>query len=250
MLFHAVSKSLSTLIFILIAALSSPHSFAAETNIPLALSFHVVTKLDIPKGSQNLKSWISEDDIKNKVLPEVNRIWKTANISFYLDSVSFTPSLNPSDKKQITGYIANAQRDEDGKSDPERIELLSNLINFENENPNSINIYFVPYLGEASQGHAKRKLKRAFIGQWTDKPSKGKSAPEHFKLVEKGAFKEGSIARTVAHEIGHILNLKHPEKDKQTQFNLLMGGKKAGYELTKKEKEQARKRATKINSPS
>ena len=238
----------STIIFIF--ALWSTFSHAADAHIPLTVRFHVVTKLEIPKGSHYLKSWISEEDLKSKVLPEVNRIWKTANISFNLDKVVFTPSLNPSDKRQITGYIANAERDDDGKADPERITLLSKLINFEDENPNAINIYFVPYLGEASQGHAKRKFKRAFIAQWTDKSSKGKKAPEQFKLVEKGPFKEGSIARTVAHEIGHILNLKHPDKDKQTQFNLLMGGKKAGYELTKKEIEQARRKASRLNSPS
>jgi len=252
---QAVGTSIKALILSLcfiVTLLTSIASKANETNIPLTVRFHVVTKLEIPKDSQHLKSWITEDDIKNKILPEVNRIWKAANISFNLDTVLFTPSLNPSNKKQITGYIANAERDEDGKSDPERIKLLSNLISFENENenPNAINIYFVPYLGEASQGHAKRKLKRAFIGQWTDKPSKGKSTPEHFKLVEKGTFKEGSIGRTVAHEIGHILNLKHPDRATQTQFNLLMGGKKAGYGLTKKEIQQARKKATKLNSPS
>jgi hypothetical protein len=250
MQFQTINSSIKALLFSFIFSftlLTSLTSQANETNIPLTLRFHVVTKLDIPKDSHKLKSWITEDDIKNKVLPEVNRIWKTANISFNLDSVLFTPSLHPSNKKQITGYIANAKRDEDGKADPERIELLSNLINFENENPNAINIYFVPYLGEASQGHAKRKIKRAFIGQWTDKPSKGKNAPERFKLVENGVFKEGSIGRTVAHEIGHILGLKHPEKTTQTQINLLMGGKKAGYSLTKKDVEKARQRAKKIS---
>ena len=245
-----VTSKLFSSTIILIFALWSTFSHAANANIPLTVRFHVVTKLEIPKGTHHLKSWISEDELKNKVLPEVNRIWKAANISFNLDKVVFTPSLNPADKKQITGYIANAERDDEGKADPERIKLLSNLINFDNENSDAINIYFVPYLGEASQGHAKRKLKRVFIGQWTDKQSKGKSAPERFKLVEKGPFKEGSVARTVAHEIGHILNLKHPEKEKQTQFNLLMGGKKAGYELTKKEIEQARRKATRLNSPS
>ncbi len=249
MQFQAKDLSMQTFMIGLLLSFTLLVSFSAhavESTIPLSIRFHVVTKLAIPKDSQHLKSWISEDDIKNKVLPEVNRIWKMANISFNLDSIFFTPSLNPSNKDQITGYLANAIRDEDGKSDPERIKLLSDLVNFENDHPHIINIYFVPYLGEASQGHAQRRFKRAFVGQWTDKPSKGKKTPERFKLVEKGAFNEGSIARTVAHEIGHILNLKHPDKSKQTQFNLLMGGKKAGYSLSKKEIEKARKKAKAI----
>lgn len=232
---------------ILVCLIVSHSSFAADKEIRLPIRFHIVTDMEIRKGSQTLKTWISDEDIKSAVLPEINRIWKTANISFILDSIEVKKSLKPTNKKQITGYLANADRDENGKSDPERIKLLSQLISFEQENPKGLNIYFVPYLGETSQGHAKRSLRRAFVGQWTDKASKGKHAPERFKLVEKGTFKEGSIARTVAHEIGHLLNLKHPDKTKQTEFNLLMGGKKAGYSLTKKEIKRARKKAKELS---
>lgn len=232
---------------ILICLLVSDSGLAADKEIRLPIRFHIVSDMEIPKGSQILKTWISEEDIKSLLLPELNRIWKTANISFIVDSIEVNKSLNPPNKKQITGYLANADRDENGKADPERIKLLSQMINFNQETPKGLNIYFVPYLGETSQGHAKRSFRRAFVGQWTDKASKGKRAPERFKLVEKGTFKEGSIARTVAHEIGHLLNLKHPDKATQTEFKRLMGGKKPGYSLTSKEIKRARKKAKELS---
>ncbi len=222
-------------------------SLTAEENIiKVPLTFHIINDLKIPKGSVPLKSWLSEEDLKVHVLPEINRIWKPANIEFVLDQVKQSSALNPSNKQQITGYIANAVRDESGNSDPQRIELLSQLIDFSHENPHTLNIYFVPYLGEASQGHAKRKLKRAFIGQWSDKESKGKYLPERFQLIEKGTFRSGSMARTVAHEIGHLLGLAHPDKQNQKEFNQLMGGKKPGYTLGKEDIKRARKHAQKL----
>lgn len=220
----------------------------AESIINIPVRFHIVTDLEIKKDRLSLDTWITERDIKTSVLPEINRIWASANIQFSLDSIITSPYLKVPDQHSIKQFIANAHRNEDGESDPERIKQLSKLINFQHENANSLNIFFVPYLGEASQGNAKRKLQRAFIAQWTDKPSKGKRAPERFQLIEHGSFKEGSLSRTTAHEIGHLLGLKHPDKKTQTSFNLLMGGKNAGYSFTEEEIKQARKNAKKLSS--
>ena len=230
----------------LLSLLTTSHAVAYEKVIRVPLNFFIITELSIPKGAYNLTSWIQDGQIRKSVLPEINRIWKPANIEFYDKLILVRAAIDSPKKEEISEYLASAERDESGKSDPERIAKLSELINFNEETDKTLNIYLVPYLGEASQGHAQRKLRRAFIAQWTDKPSKGEQKPERFQMLEPGEFKEGSMARTIAHEIGHLLKLSHPEKEEQTEFYRLMGGKQPGYRLTADEIERARKYALKL----
>jgi hypothetical protein len=83
------------------------------------------------------------------------------------------------------------------------------------------------------------------LGQWTDKPSRGKRPPEKCLLVERGDFKQGSFSRTAAHELGHILGLKHPDAP---PLHRLMGGGNPGNELTDEEKALARKTAAALSA--
>ena len=245
-------RLLKTARLLLIAAifslLTTSQVLAYQKLISVPLNFFIITELSIPKDTYHLTSWIQEGQIRKTVLPEINRIWKQANIEFYDKMILVRSAKNLSKKKEISEYLANAARDEYGKSDPERITKLSELIDFSEETAKTLNIYLVPYLGEASQGHAQRKLRRAFIAQWTDKPSKGELKPERFQLREQGEFKDGSLARTIAHEIGHLLKLSHPEKEEQTVFHRLMGGKQPGYQLTADEVERARRQAIKLTN--
>jgi hypothetical protein len=219
---------------------------AYEKNLRVPLNFFIITQISIHKDSLNLTSWIQEDQIRKYVLPEINRIWMPANIEFYARMILIRPALAPNNKHEITEYLAKAKEDHDANSDPERIAMLSQLISFEEETSRTLNIYLVPYLGQATKGHAIRKERRAFIAQWTDKIRNEQSSPERFNLIEKGNFIEGSIARTIAHEIGHLFKLTHPELESQTVFNRLMGGNKPGYDLTADEISLARKYARKL----
>lgn len=191
-------------------------------------------------------SWVRAEDVSNTIMPEINRIWRKAGIVFKLENIFQNPGTNPQDKSKLIVDIIDARRDSQGKSDPKRIKKLNKLINWDNLHPNAINVYLVPYLGEKSQGNAKPRHRLVLIGQWTDKSSKARNAPEKFQLTESMPFKKGSLSRTVAHEIGHVLGLKHPDKKTQSTFGLLMGGKKAGYSLTQTEIETARRNAVKI----
>lgn len=172
-----------------------------------------------------MTSWVTQDDIRNIVMTEVNAIWHAAGIRFEPVCVRSSQSLKPPQKQRLLEGIANARRDADGRSDPGRIKKLKRLIDFTDERAGAINIYFVPYLGEKSQGHAKRKRKQIFIGQWSDKKANG-APPKKFQLTESRPFKDGSVSRTLAHELGHVLGLKHPDKKLQEEFDLLMGGSK------------------------
>ncbi len=193
-----------------------------------------------------MQSWVSDADITQVIMPEVNRIWAPAKITFTLDQVVLSKSPDSSQKQSLIRGIVNSHRDEKGRSDPKRIKKLNKLIDWSMHRPEVINIYLVPYLGEKSQGNAKSETKRIFVGQWTDKKVQSTQGPEKFQLVEQGAFKKGSLSRTVAHEIGHILGLKHPDRASEHEFNRLMGGKKAGYALTSEELQTARRKAMQL----
>ena len=87
--------------------------------------------------------------------------------------------------------------------------------------------------------------RQAVIGVWTDKPSHGKNPPVKTLLIEPEPMKVGSLARTIAHELGHNLGLAHPPKGEPSPVGRLMGGGKQGYALMPAEITKARQTAGK-----
>lgn len=219
----------------------------AEAIVRVPVRFHIVTDLPMKKDGLVMRSWLTEQAIRHTVLPEVNRIWARADIAFELESVVRASALAPPDRDRLVRHIVGAHRNSDGESDPARIRSLQRLVDFSGEHPSAVNVWFVPYLGEASQGNTRRKLRRVFVGEWSDKASKGRQRPEKFQLIESAPMHKGSLSRTVAHELGHVLGLGHPDKGSQQVFGLLMGGRRAGYDLTRDEIETARRHAWRLS---
>lgn len=226
----------------MLTLLGYAHVFA-EGVIRLPLKIHLVENLPMEKRGVEMHNWITKHDIEARVLPEVNYIWRTAKIKFYLDEVVKNTSPDEPKKEKHIAYLTKASRDSEGKADPKRVKKLKKLVDWSQFSPNAINVFVVPYLGEGSQGIASPKQRRIYIAQWSDKTSRGRQPPVQFPLIERRPYKNGSFSRTLAHELGHVLGLKHPDKRTQTQFSLLMGGKKKGYVLSNEDVRTARKRA-------
>jgi hypothetical protein len=111
--------------------------------------------------------------------------------------------------------------------------------------PTAHNVYLLPYIGATYQGYAQLGGTQVVVGAWTDKPSRGEKPPVKTLLVEPEPMKFGSLARTIAHELGHNLGLSHPDKSEVSAVGRLMGGAKQGYGLTPEEIAKARQTARK-----
>lgn len=216
-------------------------AFSAEETITLPLRFHITQGMEMTIKSQKLTNWVKPADLSGPVISEVNRIWKPAGIQFVIERAEPEAVHKPADYAEIIRYVENAKRDENGHGDPVRIQKIMQLVDPAKSNPRTHNIYLMPYIGGTSQGNAQFRLKGIFIGTWTDKASGGKNPPVKALLTEKEPFKVGSLARTIAHEIGHTLGLNHP---KGSTIPQLMGG--GGYVLTPDEIATARKMALDI----
>lgn len=214
--------------------------------ITVPVRVHVVRDLAMPKDGLVMQSWVTEQQVRDVIVPEVNRIWRAADIAFRLEAVGTAATRPLPDRRALIDAVVAARRDADGESDPARIRHLEALVSFLPAAPGTVDVYLVPYLGEASQGNTKRSLRRVFVAQWTDKASKGRLAPERFQLTEAGAFTRGSLSRTVAHELGHVLGLRHPDEPADTVSGRLMGGRLPGDSLTAEEVAKARRKADKL----
>ena len=146
-------------------------------------------------------------------------------------------------ERDVRGVVIPA-----GRSDPDRIDKLDALIDYSAAPRDGIDAYIVPYLGEKSQGRAIRKQRRVFVTAWTDKYAADGAPPVRFRLTEPRPFRHGSLARTLAHELGHVLRLRHPDKTKQKTFSRLMGARKPGYGLTDHEIARATTSARKLQT--
>lgn len=211
--------------------------------IQVPVRFHLVTDLTLQKGGLSLSGWVSPEDVESTVMPELNRIWRAAGIEFVLERVVRVASLHPSGRSELLERIAAAHRDDDGHADPQRIGWYEQLLDFSEESGRSVNVHLVPYLGETLQGVALPRLRRVLIGEWTDKANRASQPPQRCLLVEEEPFRQGSLSRTVAHELGHILGLKHPDRALRSEQGRLMGGRRPGYHLSEEEIATARSTA-------
>ncbi len=225
-------------------SLSVADEEADARDLRVPVRFHVVTDMAMTKKGVAMDSWITPGMIEKTVMPEVNRIWSVAGIEWTLRGVDAVTTRD-NHRAEVIEYVLQSTRDSEGHGDPERIKKLQSILRLDREDAGVVNLYLVPYLGGTSQGNASPRQKRVILGQWTDKPSRGKQAPEKCLLVEAGAFRRGSFSRTVAHELGHVLGLKHPEPN-APPFHRLMGGREPGNELTGAERAQARQGAAAI----
>lgn len=191
-----------------------------------------------------MDSWVTTNNVKGIIIPEVNTIWKQAGITWIIESIIEEDVVKYTDYESSLNFIVNSDRNSDGNSDPARLSHLFSLMQLEymskaNElGKNLFHIYLFPFIGNTSQGNAMSGFNyHTVVGTWTNKHNGG-GVPEKTILTEnQSAFEKGSLSRTISHELGHVLNLSHNECD----YRCLMGGTNSdGYTLTNGQKIKSR----------
>lgn len=220
-----------------------------ETVYELNLRVHIMKDIKMVHSSGLIMdSWVTQEDIIETIIPEVNEIWKQANIKWVIESIIEEDVVKSDSYEESIAFIASTKRDAKGHSDSDRLPHLYSLMQPQNMSKpeeldkNLFHIYLFPFIGNTSQGNAMRPFHwSTVVGTWTNKHNRG-GVPEKTLLTEDhNAFKKGSLSRTIAHEIGHVLNLKHNE----CESDCLMGGKSQGYLLSKDQITTARLAASK-----
>ncbi len=228
------------LVFAMVCAIT--RLSAADEELVLPLRVHLGRDMTATVKGEVLDVWVKPKDVTEALLPEINRIWKQANIRFVIESVVEEKALEVPDRLKLLAQISGRKRTDDGNSGDNPFAVIKKLFDPAKIHPSAINIYCMPYIGETFQGVAKLGGNLVLVGVWSDKASKGRKPPRKTLLTEPEPMVIGSLARTMSHELGHALTLNHPGKEDEPKGRL-MGGAKQGYLLTPEEISQARKSA-------
>jgi hypothetical protein len=217
--------------FLSVVLLAAP-ALANDSLLTLPIRFHITQGAVMTVKGQPMEVWVTPGDLSGPVLAEVNRIWKPANIRFVIERARAEPLLKPADFNELLRSIENSKRGEEEVAGSGRTANIAKLLDPAQRHPAAHNVYLLPYIGSTYQGYAAMGGRQGVVGVWTDKPSHGTKPPVKTLLVEPEPMKVGSLARTIAHELGHNLGLAHPPKGGPTTVGRLMGGGKQGYVLT------------------
>lgn len=216
--------------------------------IALPIYFHLLNSFEMRAFQLDMSVWVTCDHIQLVIMPEINRIWKTAGIQFIYTGCGYHTDEPTSEQQEALETLENADRaddeiDEDSNTQRrEAIKTLSLGVGIAQDA--AMNVYVIPYMGSTRQGNAIGGNTSVMVGNWTNKPSQG-GTPQRTLLVEAGSFRIGSLGRTIAHELGHCLNLNHPKRSSTVTGNL-MGGRQPGYDLEDSQITKSRARATEI----
>lgn len=213
--------------------------------LTIPLRFHLTQGATMTVKAKSMEVWVTPAQLTGPVIAEVNRIWAPANIRFVVERAEVEPLLRPPGFADLLHRVEDAARGEEEVRGSGRTAAIAQLLDPALRHPTAHNVYLLPYLGATYQGYAQLGGKQVVVGVWTDKPSGGKQPPVKAQLVEPEPMHVGSLARTIAHELGHNLGLVHPDKAEASEVGRLMGGGRQGYALTPAEIATARETARK-----
>ena len=232
------------IIVLIISANSTIKINAQSKTIKLNLRIHIMqTTPWIHSSGVSMNSWVTSNDVTEVIMPELNKIWSQANIIWNVESIIKEDIVIFEGQNEAISYIIDSKRDSEGRSDKERLPHLYSLMQPQNRSKkkkidsNLYHIYLFPFIGNTSQGNAMKKFGRhAVVGIWSNKHNRGNSPEKTLLKEDYDLWKRGSLSRTIAHELGHVLRLSH----NQCSICLMKG---RGYMITTEQIKISRKEA-------
>ncbi len=218
---------------------SVPKASTPTPVLALRLRVHLMRDITMSVQGVSMQTFVSENDVRSIILPEVNRIWSPAGVSWSIESVINESVIKNSDYEAGLDIIESASRDDSGHSDDARLLPLYKMMNPQyratsaSNRTNLLHVYIFPFIGNTSQGNSMQGQFQAntVVGAWTNKFNGGR-APQRTSLTESwSSFQRGSLSRTIAHEVGHVLGLNHGECPTKCLMGAVSGGTN-GYTLT------------------
>ena len=90
--------------------------------LKLNLRIHIMSDIIMihPSGL-NMPSWISNEDVSEIILPEINSIWEQADIKWKIESIVQEDVVKSELYEESIAFISNTKRDLQGRSNPKRL---------------------------------------------------------------------------------------------------------------------------------
>ena len=128
--------------------------------IQLPLRVRIITNIDLERKGTKMNMWVTPDNFKTTILPEINKIWKAANIQWVLEDIREQPAADLPNKDKLATYIQNSSRNGPKSKTAQRIPNLHRLSGSARGHSVIHNLYLFPYIGQTYQGVA------ALGGNW------------------------------------------------------------------------------------
>ena len=206
--------------------------------ISLPISFYILSKYMFTVEGKYYWEKTKCPDI-DVILTQVNVIWKVAGIQFVkseCDDIKTPPSSE--EQKYITTIEQRDLPSEGSSVVPARYKAISGLTLGKASDVYDINVFVLSFLGHELGGLGAQGVNMfpgivwlASLMPWNASITRPFTAPEM----------EDSMAKVLAHELGHVLSLGHNDIRGMLMHSL---ADDEGYKLSQNEIEAARKTAT------
>jgi len=201
--------------------------------ITLPLAVHLARNFEVLKHDVRMTTWITPDNLRESVLPEINRIWWQAGIRWTLVDVDIIEHEMPALNDLVAALVAARTRSE-GRQDEEALRLTRRYANNLRLPLDRYHLIVFPFMGNGASGVAYANGV-GVVGAWVDRSTPFRSPLAQVNLT---AARGGSFTRTAAHELGHFLGLDH----EGCKGDCLMRPSR-GFHLSERETTTARERA-------
>ena len=130
-------------------------ALADEPMLNIPIRFHITQGATMTVKGQEMKVWVTPEEVTGPVLAEINRIWKPGRVRFTVERAQFEPLLQPGDFYELLKVIENAKRGVPEKPGAGRTAKIAKLLDPAHVNHDALNVYLLPYIGMTYQGYAR-----------------------------------------------------------------------------------------------